>query len=1101
MVTAVPPYCTAQLNMMNNYVCTDTLYQYAPVAARPTQADSTVFVWVTGSGDSTTVYAQKVDNASGLPQWTPYDGVAVCTVAGHKRNPVAVYDTMGGVIIGWEDYRHRIGAPLDADSTSCEIYAQRLFLHDGRQDPTWNAGGAYGAGMPVCAGTNAPARHLRMTGTPDGAYFAWTDYRNSSGYPDFDNRDVYCQYLLSLTASPPQGGNWVRNGIRATHQSDGNQQYPDVCTDFVRDGVARFGCCLVYEDDGDGTFRVRANTVVSDGSFNGNFDDGTGTDIRLSDHDAQQRRPRIASSAVLGEEKAPHGACAVWEHVDDGSGETDIHGQQFDERAIPLVSPDMEICTASGMQGNACVAAYDDQAVVAWEDHRNFSTHGIDVYGNVLDLSTGNPEFTPGTARALSTAAYDQRAPDADFDFAREMMYVCWEDHRDSLTSGADIYAQGIDCLYPTQFRWGTGGRRVSAYFGDQVLPRIAGEVVVWQDGRRTGIAGDSREDTDVYCELFGDECDYVTDMHWRDVYAKHTRGNAAEEHRMAVDAEGNRYMIWSEERGSAGGKAVWIQKFDRRGVPRWLNDGVMLSDDQVYASDPDVCPDGEGGAYAVWLEVNQEVKLTRVPARGIPAQTVDVTSTGSEPRVVENRTLSTIGGCFVAYIDGSKVLITRYSSALQASQPQPYRCTSPVNLKLTTNYENGVWFGVIGDGDLKVGFWDGSNPGPIGSVVGSLDYDIVTDRFAYRNTVAKGNGATDHDLLVAYVETGNGNLEVLRFYKNNVGIADLGSITIADDLSYVNWQGACSPAIAIDSVDTYPDDDDQDIGGAIVAWANRYEHTVTHDTYYNVQTNRVVWDWNANSGYMWSRDISQSPAMAPILDSVLAFEPRVDIAMMPNGFDENDPGHRFGMVVWETDRRQGCSPSYRTIASQRVNYAIPYSAPGDPRKLWGSYGKPLSPGLGGYQQSEPIALTPEIGAEERGVAVIWLDERSGRPCLVGTTAYDAGGAIAWEKEVAESVPSSVPVDIDLDAVYPNPVPAGAVCAVRLTVSGSPRSVRLGVYDMLGRLRASVVDRQVDAGSHTVRFDPSGAGLPSGMYRLVLNDGERVVTRPLLLLK
>ncbi len=1090
---------------MNNYVCIDSLYQYTPVVARPAQTDSTVFVWVTGSGDSAMVFAQKVDNVSGLPQWLPYDGVPVCTVAGYKRNPVAVYDTMGGVIIGWEDYRHRIDAPFNADSTSCEIFAQRLFLHNGQQDPAWNPGAVPSVGVPVCEGTNAPARHLRMTGTPDGAYFAWTDYRNSSGYPDFDNRDVYCQYLLSLTASPPQGGSWVGNGIRATHQADDNQQYPDVCLDFARDGVARFGCSLVYEDDSDGTFRVRANTVLSDGSFNQRFEDPMDKkDILLGDIDAEQRRPRISSSAVLGEEVALYGAFAVWERVEAGSGETDIRGQGFDADANLLSLPDIPICDAAGIQGNACVAAYNFEAVVAWEDSRSFSTQGVDVYANVVDLRTGIPESLPGTCLAMSTELYDQKAPDADFDFNHDIMYVCWEDHRDSPTNGADIYAQGIVSAYPAMFRWGSGGMRVSACHGDQVLPHIAGEVLVWQDGRRSVLTGDSREDTDVYCELFGDECDYVTAMHWRDVYAKHTSGNAAEEHRMAVDSEGNRYMIWSEERGSAGGKAVWAQKFDRWGVPRWSNDGVMLSDDQRYASTPDVCPDGEGGAYAVWLEENQVVKLTRISPRGVSEQTVDVSANGGEPRVVENRTLSTIGGCFVAHIDGANVIITRYSPGLQPSTPKTSNLTSPVNLKLTTNYENGVWFGVIDGGDLTVASWDGSDQSPIrdGSVSGVLDFDIVTDRLAYRNTTKKDPDAPDYDLLAAYVESGGGELYVGRFGIKSGILSPLGSaITLADNLSYVNWLGASSPSIAIDSVDTYPDDEYQDIGGAIVAWANRYENTITHIQYYLVQTNRVFWNWDAASDWQWDPDIAVSPAMAPILDSVLTFEPRIDIAMMPNGFDKNDLEHRFGMVVWETDRRQGCSPSYRTIAAQRVNYSIPYTAPSDSRKIWGSYGKPLSPGIGVYPQTGPVALTPEIGAEERGVAVIWLDERSDWPCLLGTTVYDAGGAIAWQKEIVESMPPSIPVEIDLDAVYPNPVPAGAVCDIRLTVEGVPRSLRLDIYDMLGRLRASVMDGHADAGSHTVRFNPSEAGLPAGMYRLVLNDGERVVTRPLLLLK
>ncbi|MDT8323251.1 MAG: hypothetical protein RRA94_03985 [Bacteroidota bacterium] len=818
--------------MMNSYPSIDSTWEYAPVAARPTQEDSTIFVWLRGTGDSTTIYAQKVDNASGLPQWLPYDGVPVCTVLGHKRNPVAVYDTMGGVIIGWEDYRHRIGAPLDADSTSCEIYAQRLFTHDGGQDANWNPAGQLSIGTPVCSGTNAPARDLRMVGTPDGAYFTWTDYRNSSGYPNFTNKDVYVQNLLSVTAAAPTGGSWVKNGIRATRQAQDEQQRPDICLDFVRDSrTTRYGVYVAYESDSSSTYHIKANNVRSGGTFNAAFDLGN-VDINLTSSGNAVTHPRVASTGTYTLGSAPYGAFACWEQMDS---DLDIIGEGFDEQAAPFWGT-VAVCTASEIQAFPCVAAYSDQAVIAWEDHRNSTagSYALDVYANVIDLTSGNPEATPSTALTMSAEAYEQKAPDVDFGFGQDEMYVCWEDHRDSLSTGADIYAQGIECLYPTQLRWGTGGRRVSAYRGDQVLPHIAGEVVVWQDGRRSGIMGDGREDTDIYCELFGDECDDVTGMHWRDVYAKHTRGNAAEHPRMAVDSAGNRFMIWDEERGSSGGKAVWIQKFDRWGVPRWANNGIMLSDDQAYAVEADVCTDGAGGAYAVWLEDNSDVKLTRVYSNGSVLQTVDVSSTGAEPKVVEDRTLTTISGCFVGHIESAgNVQVTSYSPALQYIDYANLTGSGAHNLALSTTYENGVWAAISdgGNPDFKVGFWDPANGSPkifqpIAQIESS-EFDIVTDRFPYTNSSYKDPNTQLYDLLVVAVALNdNDKLQVCRVGVNSAGtVANLepsGPLNLADGTSYTNWDGACSPSIAIDSISVCGDEGPE-VGGALVAWANRY--------------------------------------------------------------------------------------------------------------------------------------------------------------------------------------------------------------------------------------------------------------------------------------
>jgi hypothetical protein len=197
------------------------------------------------------IYAQKIDNQSGLPMWSPADGVPVCTHAGLQRNPVAGYDSLGGVIIAWEDFRARLNGPI-VDSTASEIYAHRISLADGSCDATWDPNPG---GVAVTVNTNAIARDVRIAGSPEGAFIAWTDYRNSNGYPTYSGREVYLQYLLSQTGTWPSGGSWIQSGIRVATQAGSDMQHPDLVLDFSRSG-GKYGVMVVYEDNRKGTWQI-----------------------------------------------------------------------------------------------------------------------------------------------------------------------------------------------------------------------------------------------------------------------------------------------------------------------------------------------------------------------------------------------------------------------------------------------------------------------------------------------------------------------------------------------------------------------------------------------------------------------------------------------------------------------------------------------------------------------------------------------------------------------------------------------------------------------------------------------------------------------------
>jgi glucuronoarabinoxylan endo-1,4-beta-xylanase len=83
-----------------------------------------------------------------------------------------------------------------------------------------------------------------------------------------------------------------------------------------------------------------------------------------------------------------------------------------------------------------------------------------------------------------------------------------------------------------------------------------------------------------------------------------------------------------------------------------------------------------------------------------------------------------------------------------------------------------------------------------------------------------------------------------------------------------------------------------------------------------------------------------------------------------------------------------------------------------------------------------------------------------------------------------------------LDQNYPNPFNPTTVVKYQLPVAGD---VRLGVYDLLGREVAVLVNERKMAGTYEVRFDASG--LSSGVYVYRLTSGVIAQSRRMVVLK
>jgi spore coat protein H len=79
---------------------------------------------------------------------------------------------------------------------------------------------------------------------------------------------------------------------------------------------------------------------------------------------------------------------------------------------------------------------------------------------------------------------------------------------------------------------------------------------------------------------------------------------------------------------------------------------------------------------------------------------------------------------------------------------------------------------------------------------------------------------------------------------------------------------------------------------------------------------------------------------------------------------------------------------------------------------------------------------------------------------------------------------------------FPNPFNPTTVVSYQLAVASS---VRVAVFDLLGREIATLVNELQSPGTHEVRFDATG--LPSGMYVYRLTSGTRSESRKMMLMK
>ena len=128
-----------------------------------------------------------------------------------------------------------------------------------------------------------------------------------------------------------------------------------------------------------------------------------------------------------------------------------------------------------------------------------------------------------------------------------------------------------------------------------------------------------------------------------------------------------------------------------------------------------------------------------------------------------------------------------------------------------------------------------------------------------------------------------------------------------------------------------------------------------------------------------------------------------------------------------------------------------------------------------------------------------WTDRdvQNGTPYEYALFAVDLqGGREQLASDAATPGSDLLVEDYALEQNYPNPFNPETQITFNLTVSGV---VSLDVYDVTGRTVASLLNRELTSGRHTVSFN--GADLPSGVYLYRLTTSGFTAQRKMVLLR
>ncbi len=375
-------------------------------------------------------------------QWStdPAENNRITSVNKDQRDPSAISDGSGGVIIAWRDYR------FTESIFGGEIFAQRLNASSVAQ---WDNNGKQ---INASALNKGHFRPLLTGSNGSDAIIVW-----ERGPLNFYNYDIYAQKLDST-------GNrlWSLNDVVISNMP-GTKAFHKI----VGDGAGGALITWTYLPGTPGTTDIYAQRVDS-----GGITMWKNNGVAVCTKAESQSNPNIVSDGHGG-------AIIAWDDSRDGVGMVNIFAQRVDSLGnILWQDGGMEINGFSSRQGiSGIISDGMGGAILAW----TYSGSEKGVYVQRID-ENGAKQWGDNGVR-LSQSFYDQFSCDIVAD-NKGGVIVVWQDERGQ---DGDIYAQRVNAEGKTM--WVENGVPVSALAGDQASPVAmsdgnGGVITIWADYR-----------------------------------------------------------------------------------------------------------------------------------------------------------------------------------------------------------------------------------------------------------------------------------------------------------------------------------------------------------------------------------------------------------------------------------------------------------------------------------------------------------------------------------------------------------------------------------------------------------------------------------------
>jgi hypothetical protein len=435
-------------------------------------------------------------------------------------------------------------------------------------------------GAALCTATGNQQNPQVVQNGAGGVIVTWQDRRGGS------NDDIYAQRVLADGTVAP---GWPTNGV-ALCTAAFNQAVPQL----VPDGAD--GAIVTWQDGRNGPSNIYAQRVLASGTVDPAWP-ANGVAV-CSGVAGAQGIPQIVSDGAGG-------AIVTWQ--DGRSGNSDIYAQRV--RPNGTVDPGwpangVALCIANRVQSYPQIASDGaGGAFVTWHDSRNVGGSGVDIYDIFAQRVLATGAIAPGwpaNGVALCTFYSNQLYPQIVSDGAGGAI-VTWYDRR---------YGQPIDPIYQDIFaqrvnaagvpQWTPGGVALCTAVSTQANPEIAsdgagGAIVAWQD-HRSGTY-------DIYAQRVLADSTIAPGWPVNGV-ALSVAAGSQENPQIVPDGAGGAIVTW-QDAPTGTNYFVYAQRVLANGTiaPGWLTNGVALCIAPATQENPQIAPDGAGGAIVTWQD------------------------------------------------------------------------------------------------------------------------------------------------------------------------------------------------------------------------------------------------------------------------------------------------------------------------------------------------------------------------------------------------------------------------------------------------------------------------------------------------------------------